>query len=211
MTILDLIVIRHNYRRPAFSPCLWFSLRHNETPIAHQLTMNRQIVLTVIADDKTGLVELLAATIRAHGGNWLESNMARLAGKFAGILLVDVAEQNCDLLISALLDLENKGLRVAVAISSTDNGTDGVSTQVTVTANDRPGIVGEISSLIAAKLVNVERLSTHCDNAPMSGEPLFHLWAVLHLPQGLSLEELQDSLESLSDDLIVEFTKASIK
>lgn len=47
--------------------------------------MSTFLVLTVIADDKPGIVEQLAATITEHGGNWLESRMAQMAGKFAGI------------------------------------------------------------------------------------------------------------------------------
>ena len=44
------------------------------------------LVLTVIGDDRPGLVEQLAAAISEHRGNWLESSMAHLAGKFAGIV-----------------------------------------------------------------------------------------------------------------------------
>ena len=53
--------------------------------------MNTYLVLTVIADDKPGLVETLAEVIADHKGNWLESSMSQLAGKFAGILRVSVA------------------------------------------------------------------------------------------------------------------------
>ncbi|MGB4246421.1 MAG: ACT domain-containing protein, partial [Pseudohongiellaceae bacterium] len=48
--------------------------------------MATYLVLTIIGDDKPGLVELLSETIARHSGNWLESNMSHLAGKFAGIL-----------------------------------------------------------------------------------------------------------------------------
>lgn len=53
--------------------------------------MNTYLILTVIADDRPGLVDSLAATIGEHAGNWLESNMSQLAGKFAGILRIGVA------------------------------------------------------------------------------------------------------------------------
>jgi len=47
-------------------------------------------VLTLIGPDRPGLVESVAARVAAHGGNWLESRMAHLAGQFAGILRVEV-------------------------------------------------------------------------------------------------------------------------
>jgi glycine cleavage system regulatory protein len=46
------------------------------------------LVLTVIGDDRPGLVGELSAAIAAHQGNWLESSMSHLAGKFAGIVRV---------------------------------------------------------------------------------------------------------------------------
>jgi glycine cleavage system regulatory protein len=52
--------------------------------------------------------------------------------------------------------------------------------------------------------VNVEQLSTRCEPAPMSSDILFRTSARLKVPQDVSLEELQRSLERLADDLMVE-------
>lgn len=41
------------------------------------------LVLTLIGPDRPGLVEAVADTIAARGGNWVESRMARLGGQFA--------------------------------------------------------------------------------------------------------------------------------
>ena len=67
--------------------------------------MNTCLVLTVIADDKPGLVETLAEVIADHKGSWLESSMSQLAGKFAGILRVRVATNRAENLIDALSSL----------------------------------------------------------------------------------------------------------
>jgi len=76
---------------------------------------------------------------------------------------------------------------------------------LTVVGNDRPGIVGELSSLLARLHVNVEELSTNCEDAPMSSEILFRATAKVSLPSAdLNKDHLQDELESLSDDLMVE-------
>ena len=52
------------------------------------------LVLTLIGPDRPGLVESLAKRVTAHGGNWVESRMAHLAGQFAGILRVEVPPEN---------------------------------------------------------------------------------------------------------------------
>jgi glycine cleavage system regulatory protein len=64
--------------------------------------MKSYLVLTVIADDKPGLVESLSEVITEHKGNWLESSMSQLSGKFAGILSVSVSQQDVDALVAAL-------------------------------------------------------------------------------------------------------------
>ncbi|RLA40486.1 MAG: glycine cleavage system protein R [Gammaproteobacteria bacterium] len=181
--------------------------------------MNHLLALTVITNDRPGVVELLAATITQNHGNWLESSMSHLAGKFAGILLVSVADHDRDALMDALEALAASGLRITIenAALSMEESKDhtcskhssktpsGQKVGISVTSNDRPGIVGEITKILANQSVNVEELSTYCDNAAMSGEALFHLRASLDLPVNLGPEDLQLSLEGLSDDLIVEF------
>ena len=54
------------------------------------------LVLTVIGDDQSGLVDVLSGVVSDHAGNWEKSHMARLAGKFAGIVMVTVPDQNVD-------------------------------------------------------------------------------------------------------------------
>ena len=64
--------------------------------------MHTSLLISVIADDRPGLVDSLSAVVNDHGGNWLESNMSRLAGKFAGILRIDVSASDAPRLEAAL-------------------------------------------------------------------------------------------------------------
>jgi glycine cleavage system regulatory protein len=69
---------------------------------------------------------------------------------------------------------------------------------------DRPGIVREISQLLAQHGVNVEELTTDRSSAPMSGEMLFHARARVHVPGDADLGRLRAGLERLANDLVVE-------
>ena len=53
--------------------------------------MQTLLVLTVIGEDKPGLVESMAQAITDNSGNWLESSLSQIAGKFAGVLVVSVS------------------------------------------------------------------------------------------------------------------------
>lgn len=70
--------------------------------------------------------------------------------------------------------------------------------------NDRPGIIKEISTVLASQRVNVEELNTECTIAPMSGETLFNAEVRLRVPTDLDLDALQKRLEQIADDLIVD-------
>src|SRR5204863_8138590 len=70
------------------------------------------LVLTLLGPDRPGLVELVAGVIAAHGGNWLESRMSHLAGKFAGILRAELPPDKVQSALAALVALESRGLKV---------------------------------------------------------------------------------------------------
>lgn len=162
------------------------------------------LVLTVIAPDQPGLVERIAQCIAGHGGNWLESRMSRMAGQFAGILRVAVPAQGYDELVESLQALNAQGIRVLVAESGIEPSCTWKPILLDLVGNDRPGIVRDITRLLAEQGVNLESLTTEVAPAPMSSEPLFHAEAVLAVPLTLSLDVLRDKLENLADDLMVE-------
>lgn len=167
------------------------------------------LVLTIIAPDQPGLVERVAQCIAAHGGNWLESRMSRMAGQFAGILRVAVPAEGYDELVDGLQGLNAHGIRVLVAESGIEPSCTWKPIHLDLVGNDRPGIVRDITRLLAEHGINVESLTTQVAPAPMSSEPLFHAEALLAVPLTLSLDLLRDKLESLADDMMVELNLRS--
>ncbi|MDG2421984.1 MAG: ACT domain-containing protein [Gammaproteobacteria bacterium] len=166
--------------------------------------MQTFLVLTVIGEDKPGLVESIAQVIMDNSGNWLESSMSQLAGKFAGILRVSVKNEKADNLVSALNNLSQN---LKVVIERVDVEQENLASQLvelTLVGNDRPGIIREISGALNTLSVNFEQLTTECTPAPMSGDILFKAIANLTLPRNLDIDVLREDLEKLTDDLIVE-------
>jgi glycine cleavage system regulatory protein len=163
------------------------------------------LVLTLIGPDRPGLVESVADVVVSHGGNWLESRMAHLAGKFAGILRVEIPDDKAEALLAALTELDTRGLKV-VGEPSAEAGhpTAGRSLDLELVGLDRPGIVREISQLLANSGANVEELSTDRTSAPMSGEMLFLAKARVRLPSDADLGTMRAALERLASDLMVE-------
>ena len=73
--------------------------------------MTTSLVLTFVGDDRPGLVGAISEKVVDFGGTWLESRSVRLAGKFAGVVLVRVPDENLIALKSALAKLAPSGLR----------------------------------------------------------------------------------------------------
>ena len=166
--------------------------------------MTTNLVLTAIGDDQPGLVESLSKAVAENGGNWLESSMSQLAGKFAGILRVSVADQEADALVAALEQLSGK-LKLVIEKVDVEQSADKPKTvALSLVGNDRAGIVRDISHALAILAVNVEELNTECEPAPMSSEVLFKCKAILRVPAEVSLDQLRSALEELADDLMVE-------
>ena len=146
------------------------------------------LVLTVIGDDRPGLVGELSAAIAAHQGNWLESSMSHLAGKFAGIVKVAVPAAQAEALKTAL------GKLAALKVTAES------SAEKSVPAGR------EVSQVLAKHSVNVEKLETHTASAPMSAETLFHCEADLAAAADIDTRALKAELEKLSDDLMVDIS-----
>ena len=163
------------------------------------------LVLTLIGPDRPGLVQAVAGIVAEHGGNWLESRMTHLAGKFAGILRAELPPDKVQPALAALAALESRGLKViAEAASTTSRGPGDRSMDLELVGLDRPGIVREISQLLAASGVNVEELITNRTSAPMSGDMLFEARAHVRVPATIDLASLRAGLERLASDLVVE-------
>src|SRR3954468_13081238 len=140
----------------------------------HASTMRDMLVLTLIGADRTGIVESLAREIAALGGNWEEGRMVRLAGQFAGVLLVTIETGRTDELVSALRKLDAKGLQVNVLpTAEATPAPKSAHVHVEVTGNDRPGIIRDLSRILAERGFNVEDLESETTSAPMSGDIMF--------------------------------------
>ncbi|MEM1097975.1 MAG: ACT domain-containing protein [Planctomycetota bacterium] len=162
------------------------------------------LILSVLGPDRPGLVGALSATVRDHHGNWLESSMAKLAGQFAGVVRVDVADDQVGPLDDALKALAQQGLVV-----TTTQETHAVSgepasprqLQVGMLGLDRPGVVRDLAHALAVRGLNITELTSRVRSAPMSGELLFEAQVSLAAPPDADLDGLREQLEQLADQL----------
>lgn len=180
--------------------------------------MAKTLVLTFIANDRPGLVERLSQTVAEQGGNWLDSRMAHLAEKFAGIARVEIATDKVATLKEALAALEKEGFHLTVeeaGLPAEKPGKkpameppppEGALYTLDLVGPDQPGILRDITRCLAERGVSVEDMETDIREAPMSGGLMFYAEAQVRVPPGLGGDELRDALEALAGSLMVDIT-----
>ena len=168
--------------------------------------MRTTLVLTVLGDDRPGIVEQLSDRVLAAGANWEESRMAHLSGKFAGLLRVSVEADRADALARALASLSGNGLTVVVEPGAEAAAESSARLTLQLVGHDRPGIVRDVSRVLAAQQVNIEELDSAVVSAAMTGEPLFRARVRLQLPASVAPADVVQKLEALAGELMVDLT-----
>jgi len=163
----------------------------------------KQLVISIIGEDRPGLVESISSVILENHGNWLSSNLSHLLGHFAGIIQVEVAEEH----LQAFQDALNGLPKLDVRIEKGNTEIEPVELEqlnFVITGNDRPGIVQELASVIRHKGANITNLNSRQQSAPNWGVPIFSAVATVSLPNGLNKDEVINALESITSDLVVD-------
>lgn len=163
----------------------------------------KQLVITILGQDRPGLVENISSVVLENHGNWLSSNLSHLLGHFAGIIQLEVAEEHFQLLQNALIALPNLDVKIETGNTEVEpNALEQLN--LVITGNDRPGIVQELASVIRHKGANITHLNSRQQSAPNWGVPIFSAVATVTLPSGMDKDEVIYALEAITSDLIVD-------
>jgi glycine cleavage system regulatory protein len=162
------------------------------------------LVISFIAKDRPGLVEILSMVIKQHQGNWQTSSLHHLSGFFTGVLEIAVEKTQCESLINSITALPD--FKVNIEQTSPENTKNTADVVLELTANDREGIVQEISSVIHHQGGNMIKLVSTQDNAPHTGQALFKAKVTLSVNEEKT-DSLINALENLADDLMVDISR----
>jgi glycine cleavage system regulatory protein len=165
--------------------------------------MSVAVVLTVVGRDRPGIVRAVAAAVADAGGNWVESSLSRLGGEFAGIVRAEVPPLRLRGLELALRTLAAEDIQVSVRTTGQPLR-PGHRATLRLTSVDQPGIIAEMSEVLAGLKVSIETLETGVEPGSMTGAPLFTAHAALLLPQGVCPDDVREALETLAGDLMAD-------
>lgn len=167
--------------------------------------MRQRVILSVLGSDRPGLTQAIADAVYAAGGNWLESHLSHLGGKYVGAALVELDAAAIPDLEAAVAKVDAQGLDVSVVPAGEAAGSSGVSLSLELVGQDRPGIVREVTTVLSLLQVNIEDFETETQPGSWSGEPIFKAAARLTLPASVSADDLRSALEAISGEIMVDF------
>lgn len=162
----------------------------------------KSIVITMMGNDKPGLMDSIAKIINSVDGSWQASSFANMAGQFAGFAEVLVSEQSEQALLKSLS--EHPELTITSSAGVKSSGPSLKRASIEIEGNDRVGIVRELTGVLHQFDLNIILFKSACESAANWGNLVFKAEASVELPESLDLDELKDALEALSDDLMVD-------
>ena len=162
------------------------------------------LVISCIGPDQTGLVDTLSKIISKHQGNWQVSSLHHLSGFFAGVIEVAVASEKSEGLINELNAINGLSCQIEMAEPNLPNVASNLVLEIT--ANDRAGIVQEVSSVIHHQSGNLIKLVSSKESAAHSGLDIFKAKVQIAIDEK-SIDNLVDALEQIADDLMVDISR----
>jgi glycine cleavage system transcriptional repressor len=162
--------------------------------------------ISAVGADRPGIVAAVTGVLVEHGCNLEDTSMTILRGHFAMMLIAAgpadlTAGRLEDALAGPVADLD---LVLAVRAIDDDvpDSPPGSRWTVAVYGSDRPGIVHEVTRLLAAASANIVDLTTRVIGDP--DRPVYAMVLDVTLPEAIDAADLGGRLTTLAADLGVE-------
>jgi glycine cleavage system transcriptional repressor len=162
--------------------------------------------VTVLGDDRPGIVADVATALAGLGCNLEDSTMTLLRGHFAMVVLVR-SDRSVEEVATSLRPLTDTGA-LAVDVRPIpehgDAGVPGTAYTLHVHGADRPGIVAAMTNVVARHGGNIVDLGTRL------GQDVYVLVAEFMLPADAAIEAVEEDLASVARDIGVDFHVAVV-
>jgi glycine cleavage system transcriptional repressor len=176
--------------------------------------MKQFLVVSVLAEDRPGILHDLSRAVRDCGCNVVESRMTLLGGEFSMLLLVSGNWNTVSKLEAALPKL---GEKLGLTLSSRrtaerEQRHDLLPYAIDVVCLDQPGIIYNLANFFAERKIGIADLSTRSYPAAQTGAPMFAVQLAVNIPAdthiGTLREEFMDFCDELNLDAIMEPIKS---
>jgi len=163
------------------------------------------LVLTLVGEDRPGIVDLISKHVLEHQGNWLASSLSKMAGQFAGIVQITLPEAQVDKFRLALQQIDKLQILITLDQHLPQMTAENVL-NIELMGNDKTGIVQDITHAIHQAGASVIKMQTSCESAPNWGGELFKAQLQVGLTADANIDEIREHLEAIANDLVVDLS-----
>ncbi len=162
----------------------------------------KEFIITAFGEDRPGIVAKVSEILYKNGLNIEDSAMTRLNNEFV-IMLVVKGNIDITTLLADLKNLEKENLNFTVKEIPFSKNSVKKSYQtynIVVYGSDKPGIVYNVSKLLADKSINITDLRTE------KTKELYVMFIQAEIPEDLDISELEKEIEKLKNSLNVDIS-----
>ncbi|MGY5452508.1 glycine cleavage system protein R [Agarivorans sp. MS3-6] len=163
--------------------------------------MSALFLVTVVGEDKPGRLNSLADLTHSHQGKWLSSRVINLDGQFACIFKVQIPQKNEQALRDDLANLPD--LQLSFHDCKPAHLVKSAEVKLVIGAEDRPGLINDITRLLVEHGVNVTKLECHRMSVPDAGENVFTAELDLMIPDSENTAGIIAEIEALQPQMVV--------
>lgn len=169
--------------------------------------------LTIIGRDHPGIVSRVTEILYRLGCNIADSSCSILGGQFAMLLIISHPQQGGgDILLESFQPLEEDNLSVFLRTLKPGGEIrphlEGELCMVSVYGSDKPGIVYRVARELGDRGVNISDLNTKLIGSEQ--RPVYVMMLEATLPQGLTVEDLEQIMTSVGNELQVDISVRAI-
>lgn len=151
--------------------------------------MSQWFMLTLVGEDKIGIVAKVTAVLYENGCHLGEASMIRLGGNFTIMLMVNYSESAEKLSTLLAPTVKNLGLYAHVyAIEGTLHEHQSPDVRITVYGADRTGIVAQVTEVLANSGMNILNLESNIGGTAQKPFYIMHIEG--SATQGISVLEI---------------------
>ncbi|EGR2026412.1 glycine cleavage system protein R [Vibrio cholerae] len=163
--------------------------------------MNSTFIVNFVGKATPATIKQLAAVTHENGGKWLISKVNFIEDRVAAVIKIELPADNANTVKQAFQTYP--GLLVEITDADPHVHKSDAVYQVRLDANDRAGIVNEITHLLDGQGISI--LDMDCQRVFIAGgggisSSLFTANVAMRLPVNIEIDDVINELEALSED-----------
>ncbi|OAN18732.1 glycine cleavage system transcriptional repressor [Photobacterium jeanii] len=168
--------------------------------------MEHYLVITAVGTDRPGISDEVTHLATQCGCNIIDSRIALFGHEFTLIMLL-AGNANAISRVESTLPLKAQEHELLTVMKRTSKHKARVypyTADFHIEADDMPGLIGQYTSFLASRQIDIASLSAHTNEAVESDKTdrLF-VQISTNIPEGCNLMTLQEEFQALCTDLLV--------